>query len=100
MENYAVIVGVSHYYDSQIKNLPHSVHTAENLLNVLIKKGNFKKSNIQVLNDDKKVNNPLLLPLKYSVISSILNIHSKMQIKKGDGQIIDLKPGGYDHLLK
>ena len=100
MENYAVIVGVSNYYDSQIKNLPHSVYTTENLLNVLIKKGNFKKSNIQVLKDDKKVNNPLLLPLKYSVISSILNIHNKMKIKQEDFFLFYFIGHGYGSLQK
>jgi hypothetical protein len=51
MANHAILIGVSHYYDQQIKDLPHSVHSIKQLHNTLIEKESFEPTNILVLSE-------------------------------------------------
>lgn len=95
MADYAVLVSVSRYYDPQIRDLPHSEHSIKRLSDILVSKGKFKKTNILVLAEDDNGCDPLMMPFKYSVISSLLNVYRKWRIQKDDFLLFYFVGHGY-----
>jgi hypothetical protein len=84
MTNYGILVGVSRYYDPQISNLVYAGYAIKQLRDALISSGQFDASNIEILIKADKDQNLLIQPLKYSVISTLLNISKKWPIQKSD----------------
>ena len=97
MTNYAVLVGVSNYYDEpMITNLPHSAGAIKKLKDVLINHGDFNPDNIKIFIEQNKNQNSLTLPLKYSVISSLLKLSIEWNnIQKDDSFLFYFIGHGY-----
>ncbi|MEA3546909.1 MAG: caspase family protein, partial [Thermodesulfobacteriota bacterium] len=95
MANYAILIGVSHYYDQQIKDLPHSVHSIKQLHDTLIEKGSFEPTNILVLTEKVNGLDPLTMPFKYTIISTLLNIYRRWPIEKDDFLLFYFMGHGY-----
>ena len=84
MENYAFLVGVSDYLDSNITNLPHSSYAITQVADTLLKHGGFKESNIKIFIKQAEPANLLESPLKYSLVSSIRRLGATWNIKEED----------------
>ena len=84
MANYAVLVGVSEYYDTQIRSLPHARAAIRKLREALVTDGGFSASHIDVLITEKKKQDPLTRPFKYSIVSTLLNVYKKWKLKEDD----------------
>ncbi|MCW0484578.1 caspase family protein [Gaoshiqia sediminis] len=84
MANYAVLVGVSNYYDPQIIDLPHAGFSIRRLSEVLVAKGEFELSKMLLIADDHEGNDYLKMPYKFPVISTLLDLAHKWPIQKDD----------------
>ena len=84
MANYAILVGVSNYYDPHIKDLPHAGHSIQQLYHALESNGEFKPTNMLVITEENGTEDHLKKPYKFSVISTFLNLLKKWPIQKDD----------------
>ena len=84
MENYAFLVGVNEYLDSNITDLPHSSYAIKQVADTLINFGGFKEANIKIFEHQATPSNLLESPLKYSIISSLKRLGGSWNIKEDD----------------
>lgn len=102
MVNYAILIGVSNYFDHpNITNLDHSNEAIKRLKITLMEKAGFKSSNIKIFINQNKEQNPLTLPLKYSIISNLLKITIEWKnIQRDDFFLFYFIGHGYGSLEK
>lgn len=84
MTNYAILVGVGNYLDSQIRDLKHSNAAIKELSKVLLNTEGFEEPNLRVVLKEDFPQNPQELPIKYSIISFLLNHRKIWKIEKND----------------
>lgn len=98
MANYAMLVGVGNYFDYQIRDLKHSNNAIKGLSRVLINNEGFEQQNIRVFLKEDLPQDPIDLPLKYSIISFLLSHHRKWNVQKDDFLLFYFIGHGYGSL--
>lgn len=84
MTNYAMLVGVGNYFDSQIRDLKHSNNAIKKLSKILVNTEGFEQPNLRVFLKEDFPQDPLKLPIKYSIISFLLNHQQTWKVQKDD----------------